>query len=175
MKNAAILFALLFSAWLLWSGAYSIPGYPHFHGLVLALGVASCALVVWLHMRMERQHGDRSSYVGALGFVTYLPWLLWQIVVSNLQIARVILSPRLPIDPRLVQVEAPLETDFGWAVLANSITLTPGTLSLDVRSGRILVHALTRESAEGLTQGGFVERVRRMERPPAPRPTPEDR
>lgn len=166
MKKTALLFGLLFAAWLTWSGTYSIPGTAHYHGLVLALGVVSCGVVVVLQRRMERQHDYHTAYTQAVGFITYVPWLFWQIVLSNLQIARVILSPSLPISPRLVRVQADLQTDFGWATLANSITLTPGTLSLDVRDGGILVHALTEATAQDLQSGTFARKVAALERSP---------
>jgi len=163
VKKAAIVYALLFAAWLLWSGGYSIPGSAHFHGLVLALGVVSCGAVLALHLRMEAQHTDRTSYVAALRFLTYVPWLLWQIVLSNLHVIRVILSPSLPIHPSVVRVRAPLRSDFVWTVFANSITLTPGTLTLDVDGGEALVHALTESTARDLESGAFARRVARLE------------
>jgi len=166
VKKSTVVLVLLFAAWLVWSGGYSIPGADHFHGLVLALGLASCVIVLALHARMERQHSDRTSYLRVLGFITYGPWLFWQIVLSNLQIARVVLSPKLPIHPQLVRIRANLRTDFGWTVLANSITLTPGTLTLDVRNGFALIHALTDETAADIRSGTFPDKVAQLEGSP---------
>jgi len=163
VKKAAVVSVLLFAAWLVWSGGYSIPGSHHFHALVLALGVLSCGVVLYLHMRMEREHDDRTSYLRALGLLTYLPWLIWQIVIANYQVIRIILDPSLPIQPQLVVIRGRLRTDFGWTVLANSITLTPGTLTLDVRNGALLIHALTDAHAEDIASGVFAERVARFE------------
>jgi multicomponent Na+:H+ antiporter subunit E len=87
----------------------------------------------------------------------FLPWLLWQVVKSNVDVARRILDPRLPIRPELIRVKAGQRNDLGRAIYANSITLTPGTVSLYVDDDEIVVHALTREAAEGL-RGGEMDR-----------------
>ena len=89
--------------------------------------------------------------------------LLKEIVLSNIAVARVILDPRLPIHPRILRVEASQKTDVGRVTYANSITLTPGTVTLDVRDGKLLVHALTTGSAEGLLTGEMDRRVARLE------------
>lgn len=137
-----LLFLVLFGTWLLWSG--------HTEPLLLGFGVFSCGLCTWLAARME---GDdfESMPLGAWGrVVVYLPWLLWEILKSNLHVARVVLSPGLPIQPKLVRVKASQKTAFGQVLYANSITATPGTISLDLRNGEILVHALTQDTADGL-------------------------
>ena len=74
-----------------------------------------------------------------------------------------ILSPSLPIRPRILQVEASQETDIARVIYANSITLTPGTVTLDVRDGKLLVHALTTDSAEGLLSGEMDRKVSALE------------
>ena len=77
--------------------------------------------------------------------------------------ARVILSPGLPVRPQLIRVQATQNTDVGRAIFANSITLTPGTVSLDVRDGTILVHALDDSTAAGLSDGEMDRRVTVLE------------
>jgi multicomponent Na+:H+ antiporter subunit E len=86
-----------------------------------------------------------------------------EIVVSNLAVAKVILSPSLPIHPRIVRVAGKQKTPIGQVIYANSITLTPGTVTLDVRDDKFLVHALTSDSAAGLLSGEMDERVARLE------------
>ena len=86
-----------------------------------------------------------------------------EIVVSNLAVAKVIMSPSLPIHPRIVRVTGTQRTATGQVIYANSITLTPGTVTLDVRGDKFLVHALTSESAQGLLSGEMDERVTRLE------------
>jgi multicomponent Na+:H+ antiporter subunit E len=142
-------------AWLLWSG--------HLEPLLLAYGVASCALVLWLALRMRLIDPESVPHHLLGGFLLYVPWLLLEIAKANLHVARVILTPSLPIQPRVIRVRATQGSELGNVIFANSITLTPGTVSLDVRGGSILVHALTDQAATGLVDGGMDARVSRLE------------
>lgn len=93
--------------------------------------------------------------------LVYWPWLLLQIVKSGLRVTRLILDPKLPISPTLVKVEALEDTSVGLTTYANSITLTPGTLSVEASErGRVLwVHALERAGAEGFTDDEMNRKV----------------
>ena len=95
--------------------------------------------------------------------ITYWPWLVWQIILSAWTVSRIILSPSLPISPTLVRVKAPQKTDVGKVMYANSITLTPGTISADLDGDEILVHALTKDGAADLVEGAMGRRVARFE------------
>ena len=92
-------------------------------------------------------------------FVGYLPWLFYEILLANFHVARMVLDPRMPIDPRLVEFQSKLEGDIPMTVLGNSITLTPGTITVDIREGKFLVHALTQKVADDLLSGKMEERV----------------
>ncbi len=139
--------AWLVFTWLLWSG--------HSEPLLLVFGILSVVVVILLTLRMDVIDEESEPY--HLGFrpLLYVPWLLWEIAKANLHVARVILTPSLPIRPRLLRIRARQETNLGLVIFANSITLTPGTVTLDVRDQTLLVHALTRHSAEGLRNGGM--------------------
>ena len=145
----------LFVFWVLLSG--------YFEPFLLAAGFGSAVAVVWLAHRMSVI--DREGHPVHLGLraVTYWPWLLKEIVKSAWDVSRIILNPRLPIAPTLVRVRPSQKTSVGVVTYANSITLTPGTISVDVRSDEILVHALTREGAESLAEGEMDRRVTRFE------------
>ena len=93
--------------------------------------------------------------------LVYWPWLLLQIVKSGLRVTRLILDPKLPISPTLVKVQALEGTSVGLTTYANSITLTPGTLSVEASEhGRVLwVHALERQGAEGFTDDEMNRKV----------------
>jgi len=93
-------------------------------------------------------------------FGLYAPWLLWEIVKANLQVAYVVLHPDLPIDPGFVEFDAAVWSEMPVATLANSITLTPGTLTVDVTRRHFTVHALTEGSREGLLDGALERAVR---------------
>jgi len=145
---AAIVFA---AAWLLWSGHYS--------PLLLLLGALSCALVLILAARI----GFFAVEAYTLHLVPRLPrfwfWLLKEIVKANVAVARIILSPRLPIEPTIITVDAKHLPMVTQATLANAITLTPGTVSLDVDRGVIEVHCLTTDAAGDLNGGEMLRRA----------------
>lgn len=151
MKHALALFAILMGTWLLLSG--------HYEPDLISYGVLSSAAVVALSARLGILDEECVPIHLAWRTLRYLPWLFREIVRSNWAVTRVILDPGLPIRPRLLQVEASPQTVVGQVLLANSITLTPGTITLDVRDGRLLVHALTEDSAAGLLGGEMDRRV----------------
>lgn len=76
-------------------------------------------------------------------FLLYLPWLLYSIAQANLQVAYLVLHPRMPINPQMVRFRKPLPGPMAQLVLANSITLTPGTITVDVEGDEFLIHALS--------------------------------
>ncbi|MFW5956058.1 MAG: monovalent cation/H+ antiporter subunit E [Halorhabdus sp.] len=92
--------------------------------------------------------------------VLYIPYLLWEIAKANVQLAIVILHPRLPIDPEMVEVEAQVYDELAMTGLANSITLTPGTLTVDIGERAMVVHTLTETAREGLLDGAFERAIR---------------
>ena len=157
MRQAASLTLILAAAWLVWSGDRE--------ALLLTFGGVSCLLVVVVCLRMGIvEHPSRAVFVG-LRHLPYVPWLLLEILKANFDVARIILQPKLPIRPHLIRVHASQRSELGQVIYANSITLTPGTISLDLREGRILVHALTDEAADGLEKGEMDARVARLEGP----------
>jgi len=145
------LLAFLAGTWLLLSG--------HYETLILAFGAVSCAIVTLLVYRMDVV--DRESHPVHLGWrlPVYQCWLLWEIVKANIDVARRIIDPRLPISPTVVTLDASQPTELGHVIYANSITLTPGTVTLEVHRDRLEVHALSREAAEALAKGEMDRRV----------------
>lgn len=95
--------------------------------------------------------------------IGYFPWLAIQIVKANIDVARRILAPGYRISPTLVRIQALPKSDVGVVTLANSITLTPGTISIRVRKGMILVHGIAREATEELEEGEMNRRVAALE------------
>jgi multicomponent Na+:H+ antiporter subunit E len=158
-----ILLLMLAGAWLLWSGGYSWPGAAHYHGITLSLGIASVTVVLLLTRRLLRVAGAEHAIPFGLGHILYLPWLVAEIVKANIDVTRIVLSQEMAISPRLIRIRASQKTHLGQVVYANSITLTPGTVSLDLRDGEILVHALTHDTAEGVLTGEMDARVARLE------------
>lgn len=149
------LLLLLVAAWLLWSGIYK--------PLLLWLGAISCALSVYIAYRV----GFFARTTG-LHVIPKLPrfslWLLVEIFKSSLEVVRIVLNPRLPISPTVVYIDAKPEGPIGQVILSNSITLTPGTVTLDVFNNRLSVHCLTREGAKALESGDANRRVAALTR-----------
>ncbi len=158
---AALPFSLvLFGLWLLLS-----PKRDLFH---LSLGAATAVVVALLAARLVAQPpalgatapGDTTlRQMPWRRFGRYLPWLAGRVVVASLQVAYAVLHPRLPISPRIVRVKGRNSHTLARLTLANSITLTPGTVTLDVEEDTFLVHALTEEGARGLETGQMSNRV----------------
>lgn len=141
----------LAAAWLLWSGIYK--------PLLLALGAFSCVLTIYIKHRMEYFQTEIFALRFGGRLIGYWLWLSKEVVKSSLDVARIVLSPRLPISPEVVTIKASCKDPVDQAILANSITLTPGTLALDVYNGEIVVHALTAEGADELRRGEMDRRV----------------
>jgi multicomponent Na+:H+ antiporter subunit E len=97
--------------------------------------------------------------------LVYWPWLGWQMALSALNVSRLILNPRLPISPTMVKVAALQKSAVGLTTYANSITMTPGTISVEVseQGKAIWVHAITRENAEGFADDEMNRRVAWMD------------
>ena len=146
---------ILSGTWLLLSG--------HTNPLLLSLGLLSVTAVVACASRLEVLD-DESVPVHLLpGLIRYVPWLIGQVIRSNLDVARRIVSPELPIHPSVIKVDATHHTEVGRVTYANSITLTPGTISLDVSAETIEVHALTEDAANDLMSGEMARQVQRAE------------
>ncbi len=145
---------MLFGLWLLLSG--------HFEPVLLGLGVASCVLVVWIARRMDLVDREGLSAQLTWRALPYWGWLAWQIVKTNVEVALIILTPKMPISPRMVRVRASQKSELGHVVYANSITLTPGTVTVDLVDGGLEVHALTKAAADDLASGEMDRRVTAM-------------
>lgn len=145
MKYAISLAAALGIVWMLWSG--------HTEPFLLALGLISILAVVGICWRMQILDSEAVPIqLGIRPFIQYLPWLLKEIVVANLDVTRRVLAKELPIAPTMIQIQTRQRTDLGRVIFANSITLTPGTVSVTMAGDLITVHALTPSEAEHDTE-----------------------
>ena len=152
MLHALVLGASLAVFWLLLSGYFHEP-------LLLSLGAISVVFTVWLSLRMDRQDGERVRMRIDFPILRYWGWLLIEIFKANIDVAKLILAPRLALSPRMIRVKASQSTDMGVVIYANSITLTPGTVTVDIDGDELVVHAITQELADGLTGGDMGDRV----------------
>lgn len=155
MTRLISLFAVLFLFWIVLSGFFT--------PFLLAAGAVSALAVAWLANRMDvADHEGHPIHLGPAA-LTYWPWLMVEIVKSAWDVTKIVLSRNISVNPMLVRTPTTQKTAVGVAVYANSITLTPGTISIDVKQGEILVHALTKEGAAGLLTGEMDRRVTRFE------------
>ena len=129
----------------------------HFEPLIVLCGAVSVAATVAIMRRLDLMDREGAPFELTLRVLVFIPWLVREIVMANLQMACVVLSPRLRIQAHLIRVPASQRTPVGHAIHANTITITPGTISLDVRDGTILVHALT-EAAASEDGSGDIDR-----------------
>lgn len=158
MARALSLGIVLFVTWMLLSGEFSLH-----HGLVLGLGIASVILVVLIAVRMDVVDHEGHPIHLTLRFVGYWFWLLFEIVKASLDVTKRIWSPSLPISPTMYILNVSQPGELGQVVYANSITLTPGTVTVRLDDGDILVHAIAREVGEDLARGEMDRRVTRLE------------
>ncbi|MEE2658024.1 MAG: Na+/H+ antiporter subunit E [Candidatus Latescibacterota bacterium] len=156
MARAASLGVFLAATWLLWSGYYQ--------ALTMAFGAASCLFVVWISRRMYVADHEAHPVHIAIGLLTYVPWLAWAIIKSNLDVALRLLNPgKLNISPRMVRIQVSQKSDLGKVIYANSITLTPGTVTMAVEENEFLVHTLTQEAEDDLRSGEMDGKCTRLE------------
>ncbi len=155
MKAPLTLVIVLAGTWILLSGHWSF--------FLLSLGVASVAVTVLCGVRLKIVDKESVPVHLLPGLIRYTPWLIGQIIQSSLHVARRVLSPKLPISPTIIHIDTQQTDALNSVSYANSITLTPGTISLDVGKDQIEVHALTSESAESLKSGLMAKKVRKME------------
>lgn len=144
MYHAISLGATLAVLWLLLSG--------YFEPLLLGLGLASVVLTVWLAHRMDvADHEGHPIHLAPHALFLYWPWLAWQIVKSNWDVAKLILDPKMPINPHVFTTKSSQKTEVGVTMYANSITLTPGTVTLATHAnGKFEVHAIDTAARQGV-------------------------
>jgi multicomponent Na+:H+ antiporter subunit E len=156
LSGTLALTATLFAFWLLLSGIYT--PFLVLSGLVASVSVALLA------RRMELVDRESHPVQLALAGLAYWPWLFKEIAKAGWQVTRIILDPRLPISPTLVRFRPSQKSTVALATHANSITLTPGTITVEARADEFLVHALTREGAAGVVDSEMDRRVSRLDK-----------
>lgn len=133
MKHHLFMFSALFLLWTLLTG--SIAPAELMTGLLVAV-VVSLVSAPYLSIL----NGIKYQPMALLSVASYLGYFFLALVRANFDLARRVLSPSLPINPAVIEVETQLNSELGRILLANSITLTPGTLSVDLMQNKILVH-----------------------------------
>jgi len=150
------IFFLLFLNWIILSGKFDV-----FH---LGLGVISCLVVAWLSQDLlfkDRSKGLKERVREAWAFLRYLPWITWEVVKANLHVLKLAMTPKgyEEMAPRVVTIETYLKTDFAKFVFANSITLTPGTITMLIRGDVVHVHTMSQFLEDDLLEGAIERKV----------------
>lgn len=155
MKHIVGLGVSLLIFWLVMSG--------HYTGLITTLGVLSVLLVLYIAHRMDLYDHETFPIHLTRGIFAYWSWLAREVFKANIDVARILISRDMRLSPRIVRVSAGQNTDLGVVIFANSITLTPGTVSVEIEGGEIIVHALTNELADGVLNGEMDRRITALE------------
>lgn len=155
MKHVLALSVMLSAFWLINSG--------HYTPLILFFMVVSVLFVSTLCHQMDVVDGESQPLNLTFTIPLYWLWLIKEVTVANIAVARCVWKGADSISPSVIKVKANQKTDLGIVIYANSITLTPGTVSIDLNDNEITVHALTRETAADLLTGEMDRRVCKVE------------
>lgn len=136
-RSALILVLALVATWLTLSG--------YFKPMLLILGTLSIAFVIFMCLRMKILDKETAPYLTLPLTLSYFVWLFIEIVKANIAVVKAVISPEMEISPTIVKIPTPQKTDIARSMFANSITLTPGTVSVNMENDHILVHALLSE------------------------------
>ena len=148
------LFIILFGFWLLMSGYYT--------PLILSLGVISCLLCVYLTIKGKFLDNETLPIYFFPRLLQYTLWLIKEILKSNIQTAKVIIMKTE--EPELFSVKATQKTNEGKVTYANSITLTPGTVTTQIKDNVFEVHALTKEFGDDVRSSDMDRMVTWLEK-----------
>jgi multicomponent Na+:H+ antiporter subunit E len=156
MKYSVSLLLALIAIWFLWSG--------HLEPFMLVLAAVSVGISMWVSLRMNIVDEEGAPVqMGIRPFTRFAPWLAKEIVLSNIAVAKIILSPKMPLKRNVVSVPIGPKSELGKVMLANSITLTPGTVSVKMEDDAIMVHALSFEGAADDLSGDMDRRIQKLE------------
>ncbi len=146
----------MFIFWILLSGEFTF--------ILISSGVVASLIVAYLSHDIFVGKADLKTETGRVfKFIVYIPWLLWEIILANVEIAYLVLNPKPLIDPQLVHFKNDLKTDLGIVTLAHSITLTPGTVTVEANREEFIIHAIWQKSAEGIIGGEMQRKVKKIE------------
>ncbi len=152
MGKYIVTFLILLPLWLLLSGHYDL-----FH---VGIGILCCALVSLFSADLLFSSAKIAAHHVAIGrFILYIPWLIYQIILANILVAKLVLSPKLKIEPQVFSFKSKLKSDLAQTTYGNSITLTPGTITIDIKDDEFYVHALAGNFADDLLTGEMERRI----------------
>lgn len=153
LKQFIFLTIVLYGFWLILSGVFEIK--------FLIIGLVSSIIIAWITRSLLRMNslGDKKETFLAfdfpyLKFLIYCLWLFGEIIKANIYVVKLVLNPKLPIDPAVITFKRHMSNPTAHTLLANSITLTPGTVTIDIVDDVYYVHAITKELGLSLVPDG---------------------
>lgn len=151
------MFLFLFCLWILFNGRFTIE--------TVISGIVIAGAVFWLVCRFMDYSIEKEKKLFLIlpDIIKYLLLLIWEIVKANMITARFVLNQKIEVEPQLIRFTTPLKTDTAKVILADSITLTPGTITVELEGGEFQVHCLDKELAEGIEDSVFVRKLLKME------------
>jgi len=160
VRHFCLAFVLLFLFWLLLSGHYD-----PFH---ITIGIFCCLLVSYTSSDFLFVHvGADDTHLIIPRLLTYIPWHLYQIIISNIHLAKLVFSPLSRLKPRILPYQTKLTNGLALVTFANSITLTPGTITIDLDEHTFYIHAIDNKVANDLLTGEMENRIERVYLPVA--------
>lgn len=141
--------SLIFLFWFILSGQAEV--------LMLSLGLLSTLLSIFLSKRMEKMDHESYHFHLTVRLFSYWLFLAKEIIVANIDVIKRILKPTLSISPQVITLPASKKTELSKVIYANSITLTPGTVTLSLSDNELKVHALSKEGAEDLQKSRMAD------------------
>ena len=160
---APITWVFLFALWIVLSGKFNF-----FH---LGAGALTVIFINWQQTALAPLRKENDPGFSSLQLILYVPWLLWQMLLSSIYVAGIIIRSPRGIDPQMITFTTQQPSIVHRVILANSITLTPGTLTVDLQDDHFLVHALTHKTADEVLEGKLPCKVARLS-PKQPDATP---
>ncbi len=147
---------VMFAFWILLSGEFTF--------ILITSGVVASLITAYLSHDIFVGKADLKTETGRVfKFIVYIPWLLWEIILANVEIAYLVLNPKPLVDPQIVRFKNDLKTDLGIVTLAHSITLTPGTVTVEADREEFVIHAIWQKSADGIIGGEMQQKVKKIE------------
>lgn len=157
MKKFIWMGILLFGFWMLLT--YTFDMFSFFIGLIVV------SFVLWFNrdLLLIESETDLYSFKGIIRLIRFFMVLLKEIVVANIQVAKIVLDPRMPIQPSFFKYPIKLKKPLNQVIYANGITLTPGTLTIDVQEDYFIIHALTDSAKNGLNGSDLEKAANQLE------------
>lgn len=152
-----VLFVLLFAFWMILASVFNVSE------VILGLLTAFMIVLYSMDLVFTKHEASKITFKTMKWFLILLIRLIKEMVIANIHVAKIVLSPSLPVDPGFVTIKQPLKKPLNQALFGNAITLTPGTLTVDMTSEEIVVHGLKKVYVHDIEESGFKKAFEKLE------------